>query len=388
MKNFLKSISLQLKSTLSELILYEASLDINENVLEIGKIFNQNPNLPAVLIFDGNNFVGIITRKQYHEALSKPFWLDVFYKREIYELYEQLDKNEILILPSSMDITTAVQQFLSRDKSTFDDPIIVLFGENKYKILDSYFLLLAHSEINKIALKALKEANEMKTELLSIAAHDLKNPLNNIIALTKIAKADIKSNASFVEEALTQIDAIASNMFNLIVELLSANVIESGKMHLKKQLIDITEIIDAILFQCKISAENKQQEISFQVDRDIPFIVNADPIKIREAFENIISNALKYSKIGGLINIKLEKNSTHCIFSVSDSGPGFTEEDMKKLFNKFQRLSATPTGNESSTGLGLYITKQIIDLHNGKIWVRNNPDVGSTFFIELETEEI
>ncbi len=386
-KQIKKVNDLHLKSILCDLILYDDKIEISKPVNIIRSTFENNPALPGIILTKEKKYFGFISRKQYHESLSKPFWLDLFSKREIVVFFEQIEKEEILKLPFSMDISTAVQIALSREKDNFDGPIIVEFDDGSLKILDSYFLILAHSQINLLAMQALKEANDSKTELLSIAAHDLKNPLNNIIALSKIALEEIDSKQNTCEN-LEQIFITSSQMLNLIVEILNTNVIEAGKIQLKKQYLDLIELINVIIYQSKSQTENKQQKIEFNYNRSKDYIIYADPIKIRESIENLVSNAIKYSKIGGYININVDNIYEKIQISVKDSGPGISKDDMKKLFNKFQRLSALPTAGESSTGLGLYIAKQIIELHNGNIWAESKNGDGSTFFIEIKAEDL
>src|SRR5436305_13494992 len=110
-----------------------------------------------------------------------------------------------------------------------------------------------------------------------------------------------------------------------------------------------------------------------------------DPDRLREALDNIIGNAVKYSPLGGEIAVAVSDEAGEPVIRVSDSGPGFAPEDMDRMFGRFQRLSAKPTGGESSTGLGLSITKRILELHAGEISVEgNNGGDGSTFVLRLK----
>ncbi|MDQ1266772.1 MAG: hypothetical protein QG635_1924 [Bacteroidota bacterium] len=377
---------LHLKSTLSELLLHEATVEPDEKTYIVRKIFDNDNMLPGVIVTNHVSY-SVLSRRVLFEKLSKPYSLELFNKRPISFLMENLNNVPDLILPSSMLITTAVQKCLERYKYGFDEPIIVEFENGSLKMLDCYELILAHSVINQIALMALKQADELKTELLSIAAHDLKNPLNTIINLIKIIKSEISDGSTDIVEMAEQILKTAEHMLNLIIELLNSTVIESGRLKLNKQLTDLAEIVFAIIYLNRTPAESKSQRLDFIINNDY-YIIDADGLKIREAIENLVSNAIKYSPFDTKIEVKLEKIDDKIILSVKDEGPGFTPDDMTKLFCKFQRLSALPTAGESSTGLGLYIAKQIVELHDGSIWVESEHGFGSKFIIELPAQEL
>ena len=380
--------NLQLKSTLSELQLYSEVFDVKQNLDDLRILFNKNISYPGVIITEKGKFIGIFPRKIFFENLSKPFHHELFYKKPISYYYEQINSAKPLSLSASTLITDAVKIALERPKDSFDIPILVEFESGKILLLDTYQLMQAGSHINGLALKLLGEANELKSDMLSIAAHDLKNPLNIIIGYTKLL---ISLNNNLDEDNLEMLGHIkdsAEQMLNLILELLNSTVIESGKVQLKMQYFDLLELITAIIYQSNNLISNKCQIVDFICDREKEYLLTGDTMKIRESIENLVSNAIKYSPTNSKIIIKLEKENNKLVFSVKDQGPGLTDDDKKKLFGKFQRLSATPTAGESSTGLGLYIAKQIIELHNGKIYVDSKYGKGCTFYIELPADEI
>lgn len=379
---------INLKSTLSELRLFDAQVDISESTASVRQMMNLYPMLPGVILMDGKQYIGMISRKCLIESMSKLYSHDLYTKRSIGFLYNELDNNDEFVLGSNMMIVEAIQKFIAQRRELFSEPILISFGNGTYKILDSSNLLVAHSYLNQIAMNELKQANELKSEMLSIAAHDLKNPLNTIINLTRIVKAFSKDIDAEAYCMIGEIEETSEHMLKLIMELLNSTVIESGRIELRRQIFDVADLIGAIVYQNRTLAENKNQTINFHYNSDEYHFTNGDALKLRESFENILSNAIKYSKYNCEINVKLKREGSRLFFSVQDCGPGLTQEDMRKLFGKFQRLSAVPTGGESSTGLGLYICKQIIEMHNGKIHVDSSLGIGSTFCIELIAEDI
>ncbi len=378
-----QGMSLHLKSTLAELPLFNAQKDSSAILSDIIKLFTKNPSLPGIITVSGGRFGGFISRRKLFEHISKKYSLEIFSHRPVSLFIDSINDYSYLTLPSSMAIVEAVPLLLERPKDSFQEPILVESENGDYRILDTYQLIIAHSKINTLALNALNEAMEFKTDMLNMAAHDLKNPLGTINNLSKLTLAFLDRKEGDIYEMLTQIRQLAEHMQELVMELLNSTVIESGKMLLKKQVIDFGELVNALVYQSKPAAENKNQAINTSIASKEPLYVIGDMIKLREACDNLISNAIKYSPLEGVIEIMLDSNGSMAVFSVKDQGPGLSQQDKEKLFCKFQRLSAQPTNGESSTGLGLFIAKQIVDLHEGRIVVESEPGKGARFSIEI-----
>jgi signal transduction histidine kinase len=139
-------------------------------------------------------------------------------------------------------------------------------------------------------------------------------------------------------------------------------------------------IAQTILERYQPHAEHKRITMLSSIE---PAWVIGDRIRIQEIIDNLVSNAVKYTPHGGEVRVLLARRGNVVRLVVSDTGPGFTEEDKKKLFKKFQRLSARPTGGESSTGLGLAIVKKLVELMEGTIWLESQPGEGAIFYVEL-----
>jgi len=235
------------------------------------------------------------------------------------------------------------------------------------------------------ANEELRNVNKLKSDILSIAAHDLKNPLSSIIGFAEIMKEELPLNSPEYKMAKIIYES-SIVMSKLIMDILDSAVVEGTNLKMKIETVDIAEIIERLVIENSHAANKKQQEIIFTTDKD--YEVEADSRWIREAIDNLINNAIKYSPNKKKIFISISGNQNNVQIRVKDEGPGLTDDDMKNLFNKFQRLSAKPTGGESSTGLGLSIVKEIINLHNGKIWAESEYGHGSTFIIELPGKPI
>jgi len=265
-------------------------------------------------------------------------------------------------------------------------------------------LLRELSEANwELALtnESLQRISALRAELMQIAAHDLKNPLQAIVGFSYLI-AESKSIEE-IKELNKVIYRNAERMFNIIADLLERNNAEEQAQHLERSLTNLSALVEQTAAQFEPQAKLKGQTFIMQIESDCYAEVNSALIK--SVLENLISNAIKYSHEGSRIWIEVCKKDMPDTSSsqsakstgkwiriaVKDEGQGLSEEDMKHLFGRFQRLSAVPTGGESSTGLGLYITRQIVKRHGGRIWAESEgKGKGAAFFIELpaSSEEV
>mgnify|MGYP002783567332 CR=1 FL=1 len=234
----------------------------------------------------------------------------------------------------------------------------------------------------------MKEANSFKTRLLSMVSHDLKNPLGSLLGLAKLLENDVQNEEH--KQMAGEIKLLTEQTLILVKDLLDSAAAEAGRIELHRDYVDIAEIVTAVAWQYKPQAEKKSQELITTLDTNC--IVMADGRRLWQVFENLVSNAVKYSPPEKRIWVTLERcpgrEQSQCArFSVRDEGPGLSKEDITKAFGHFQRLSAQPTGGESSSGVGLSIVKQIVELHGGKVWIESELGKGATFIVELPTVE-
>lgn len=233
---------------------------------------------------------------------------------------------------------------------------------------------------------SLKRLAELKDEFLRIASHDLKNPLTGIIGYSGILKsmiAPIDQIPQDLKNSIGRIDHLAQMMRRIITDFLDFQAMEDGQMKIDQNPFDINDIARMAIINNFDYAKSKQIEFTEEI-ATVPIQVNADQYRIQQVIENFTSNAIKFSDKGSRVTIRTRIEQDQVIVEVSDTGPGLTEDDMKKLFIKYARLSNKPTGGEKSSGLGLAICKKVIELQQGEIGARNNsPNKGSTFWFQL-----
>jgi signal transduction histidine kinase/CheY-like chemotaxis protein len=231
----------------------------------------------------------------------------------------------------------------------------------------------------------LQRANAFKNEVLGTVAHDLKNPLGVILGRTEMLKELISSAMASKEGSLAQVDHISDatrRLTQMVDHLISDAMADAFDITIRREPVDIAALVMETVETNRPQASNKQQAI--QVAASPERMIMCDGDRMREAIDNLLSNAIKYSPIGGKIALTVAYEGDHALIHVTDQGPGLSPEDLGRLFGRFQRLSAKPTGGESSTGLGLSIVKRIVDMHGGKITAKSaGAGQGSTFTISL-----
>jgi signal transduction histidine kinase len=231
------------------------------------------------------------------------------------------------------------------------------------------------------SLKKAEEANSRKTELLSIVSHDLKSPITSVLAAIKLIEiGDI--TADEFPEVGGMIRQSCERMIDLIESLLASSALEMGRIQISKVECDAKELIEKVVEANNLNLTNKMQTLTVETKGD-NFMFFADKGLMHQVLENFTSNAIKYSPPGTSIIARVLASADTVRFEVQDEGPGLSDEDKQKLFGFFQRLSARPTGGESSHGVGLAITKRVVDLHNGKIWAESELGKGTTFIVEI-----
>ena len=241
----------------------------------------------------------------------------------------------------------------------------------------------------------LRDALEKNKEILGITAHDLKNPLGGIIGLSDMVIEDIEAGIQATyQSAVDHIPLLkqeAERMLQIITHLLDKHR-EGEEVTLNKERTILGDIVSAVIRWNKKQARDKGMKIHFHLDENV--ILDIDVLAIERVLDNYVSNAVKYSPPGSNIWITIytcravqEEEVSFVRVSVKDEGPGLSDEDKQKVFGKMQRLSAKPTGGEHSTGLGLFIVKQLVEAHGGTVGVDSVQGEGATFWYTLPIPE-
>ncbi len=228
----------------------------------------------------------------------------------------------------------------------------------------------------------LRRLNDLKNSFLGVAAHDLRNPIGNIqLAMALLMNERITITPEEQEQMFSDIDTQSRYMLNLLNDLLDVSHIESGKFTINLVPIELGTFLKEVVLRHLRLAEPKGTTVLLE---SVPTgVALADPMRLRQVMDNLISNAVKYSPAGSLVLVRAMHKKGEWRIEVQDQGPGLTSKDQERLFQDFARLSAQPTGDEKSTGLGLAITRRVIEAHGGHIGVHSEAGHGATFWFTL-----
>src|SRR5215510_3319340 len=231
----------------------------------------------------------------------------------------------------------------------------------------------------------LRQANAFKSEILGTVAHDLKNPLGVILGRTEILKEMISAAGALgqnIEAQIAYIRDAANRLTQMVDDLVSDAMADALDITIRREPVDISAVVQEVAEANRPIATRKEQSITVVAPADHAAMCDSD--RIRDAIDNLVSNAIKYSPIGGAIDLLVAREGDGILVQVRDQGAGLSPEDISRLFGRFQRLSAKPTAGETSTGLGLSIVKRIVDLHGGRVTVESaGPGKGATFKMTL-----
>jgi len=227
--------------------------------------------------------------------------------------------------------------------------------------------------------KHLEKASRAKSEFLANMSHELRTPLNSIIGFAELLQLEkfgqlTEKQARYVNNILTS----GRHLLGLINDILDLSKVESGKMELVLSECSFPELIESIKIILKELAFKKNITIESHIAPKVS-VINADEKKVKQIMYNLLSNAIKFTPDGGKVDVKADIKDEELRVSVADTGIGIKQEDMDKLFKTFQQIDSEYTQKYGGTGLGLSLTKKLVELHGGKIWAESELGKGSTF---------
>jgi PAS domain S-box-containing protein len=312
-------------------------------------------------------------------------------------LFENIPVNQIISTKKSIkNFTTGIKRLLSND--------IVWILVNGYPLFDSKSDLIEivisfiditkrkRMEIEIVEGRKLAEsANKAKTDFLANMSHEIRTPLNGIIGFTNLLmKSNLGNNQS---EYMSTINESAQSLMQIVNDVLDFSKIESGKLELEKEGIDLFKLIHQVIDLFKHQAQEKDIDLLLFIDKAVPQFVLADSVRLKQILVNLLSNALKFTIVGEVslyINALPDVNENYSTvqFAVKDTGIGIKEINNAKIFQSFVQEDSSTTRKFGGTGLGLAISNQLLELMNSKLNLISNYGVGSDFFFEIKFEKL
>jgi len=289
-----------------------------------------------------------------------------------------LNRYEINLNDRIKNITSESQ---SLENTTFIWVFIVmgLLIAFSVTMLITYKRLLISQQLKRMDAERI---NDMKTEFLSTVSHELRTPLNAIMGFGQLLEMDRESTLTEQQKNnIKEINLAGKHLLHLVNEILDLSAIESGNIKLHIKNIDLPALLNEALSISSTMADKFGISIDNQTTGEKECYVNADPVRLRQIFINLITNAIKYNSENGNIRISIDHKNSNVRVSVKDTGHGISQDDIEKLFQPFERLDK---GHEiDGSGIGLVVTKELIQSMGGRIGVNSKPGKGSTFWVEL-----
>lgn len=407
--------NLTLHSTLADLPSSDFKVDSNTLGEAIESAFHRHPDLPGVMVTANDRIVGILPRARFFEWISRPYGVELYLKRPIRVLLETIiqdlnDRLEVdaypircLLLGETSSIDQAVEIALQRPAFLAYEPIVVAGADRQWRLLDMYVLLLAQSQLFKLAKDAADAANKAKSEFLASMSHELRTPLNAILGFTQVMRRDAELSAAH-QQHLNIINRAGEHLLDLIGDVLDMSKIESGRTTLNETDFDLYRLLNSLNEMLQLKAVTAGLKLIFECGSDVPQYLRIDGGKLRQVLINLLGNAIKFTKSGS-VTLRVSSVIHHSLwethplprtndrrqmtlsFEVEDTGAGIAPEEMNRLFEPFRQ---TETGRNSGqgTGLGLAISQSFVRLMGGDIRVTSTQGKGTTFAFDLEAQPV
>lgn len=386
----------------------------------VEKQFKLQPELPGVMITANRQIVGMISRTQFYEWLSRPYGLETFLRRPIKSLWKMIGDTEgitdveaflekYLVLSATCPIDKAVELALNRPPSLAYEPLMLEWEdeweEGQRRLIDMQVLLLAQSRLFAIAKQAAEAANIAKSEFLANMSHELRTPLNAILGFTQVVSRDAGLSTEN-QHHLGIISRSGEHLLDLINDILQMSKIEAGRITLNINSFDLYRLLNDIKAMLQLRTKSKGLRLIIDCAPEVPQYIQTDERKLCEVLINLLGNAIKFTEKGsvtlrvrgGLENgddwkrgvreinnysTNLAASSSLIIFEVEDTGLGIAPEEKSKLFTAFGQTE-TGRNSQEGTGLGLAISQKFVQLMGGDIAVSSTLGKGTIFAFNIQ----
>ena len=382
------ALKLTHESTLADLPLDDFIVAADAAGEIVAAVFDERPDLPGVIVMKRDHSIGMISREKFLERLSRPYGLELYMRRPIQAM---LDASGLahLELAGSSGIHEAASIALGRPVEEVYEPIVVVLPDGRLRLLGIYNLLQAQSRLLALANETIRqqkeladEANSAKSRFLANMSHEIRTPMNGILAMAELLLDSELSGEQ--REYLEIINTSAESLLTVINDILDFSKIEAGKLELDRQPFRLRNSVADMVKPLSLLAHSKGVELAYHVAGDVPDVLEGDVARLRQIVVNLAGNAIKFTEQGE-VTVKVavvERGPEDAMlqFAVCDTGIGIPVDRQKSVFEPFEQADGSTTRKYGGTGLGLTISKRLVELMGGRIWVESEVGLGTQFY--------
>ncbi|MGE4579157.1 MAG: sensor histidine kinase [Desulfuromonadales bacterium] len=365
------------------------AIDPETRVNEVARMFLDDPQLEAVAVVEENLPAALVTRQKLFTVLLKPYAREVFARSSIMEIADTTP----MIVQARESLIQVIDRSMQRPYTDIYDEIIVTDDDGDFAgilsvkrlVIEQGHVLARSMDEKELAwarAQEMQKVSEIRSQFIAHVTHELRSPVNVIIGLTELMGFALKKGQMVeAEKKLSTLTASATNLRAIITNILDLSKIEAGKMEIISENFDLMDILRDVVEGTRILIGGKAVNVLFE--SPVPsFSMYADLVKIRQILVNLMSNAAKFTDEGHIV-LSFKPGTERIQLMVKDTGIGIRQDDLQRLFTAFSQLEDAKSRRREGTGLGLTITRELVDLLGGSIEVSSQYGRGTTFTTTL-----
>jgi signal transduction histidine kinase len=372
-----------------ELISSKESVPPGMRVDEVADQIFTARRLEAVALVENGVIYGLATRNKVFGILFRRFGFELYGRDPILAI---ADRNPLIVSADEI-LEIAVEKAMHRNPADIYDEIVVVDAQGLYLGLLSIRGLvmaqgdaLSHSLLQRerafVKAQEMQKVSDIKSQFIDHVTHELRSPANVVLGVAELMRESlIKGNHEELNKLLALLAAGATSLRSVITNILDMSKIEAGKMQVIVESCELLPLLEEVAEMTRVLLAGAPVSVQVLVE-DPTLTIASDFVKLRQILINLTSNAAKFTRAGTIL-LRLSRQGAGVRLSVEDTGVGIREEDLEKLFQAFSQLEDTKTRHSDGTGLGLTITRQLVDLLGGTIKVTSIYGQGSIFSVDL-----